>query len=463
MELGKAPAVSPGELRSSIEASAPATPVKLSTGDVIIHIPVAARGEPFGTVILWGISEQYVVDEQILRTIGSEFGVAYENQQRYLEVKDLADRDPVTGLFNHRYFHKEVNACLEEHRAASKPFGVVIMDIDDFKLFNDTYGHPKGDAVLKLLAKQLLEAGKKQNIVAARFGGDEFAVLLPECDRKATVEFMRQFKEWIRTQSYQESGGELIPIRVSLGYAIYPDDGARAYEIVAVADSALYDSKRAGAFAPLGDRTVIDIIDNKGGSFKMLQGLITAVDNKDQYTKAHCDLVAEFAVTIAAGLGLSAEVQRSLAVAGALHDVGKICIPDRVLRKPGPLTDEEYETVKMHVPMASSLIQNVPRRRDILDAVMNHHEQYDGSGYPRGLRGTEIPFVGRIISIADAFSAMTLDRPYRKAMPLELAIRELTTHAGQQFDPEIVEVFIKELQRQPQPVGARETGPNVHV
>ncbi len=150
-------------------------------------------------------------------------------------------------------------------------------------------------------------------------------------------------------------------------------------------------------------------------------------------------------------MDLSSQVQRSLAIAGALHDVGKLCVPDRILRKPGPLSAEEYEIIKRHVPMAEMLIQNVPWRKDVLDAVVHHHERVDGKGYIRGLKGDEIPLLGRITAVADAFSAMTLDRPYRKAFPLDQAMTELRKHRGTQFDGDVVDVFLRQMEQRLRP------------
>ena len=174
----------------------------------------------------------------------------------------------------------------------------------------------------------------------------------------------------------------------------------------------------------------------------MLDSLVQAIDAKDRYTKRHSDVVAEYGMKLAARLDLSEEARRALRIAGLLHDIGKLAVPDEVLKKPGSLTHEEYEIVKRHVVIGEVLIREVPQLNDVIQAVSCHHERYDGSGYPRGLQGTQIPLLGRVIAVADAYSAMVLDRPYRKALALDEIVRELQAGAGTQFDPEIVPVFI---------------------
>ena len=175
---------------------------------------------------------------------------------------------------------------------------------------------------------------------------------------------------------------------------------------------------------------------------------MAAVDNKDSYTHRHSDEVTEYALAIAAALGLSDETQRIVRVAGLLHDVGKIGVPGSILRKPGRLTSDEYEIMKQHTLLGELIIQEVPNLKEIRAVVGSHHERWDGSGYPRGLAGEAIPLLGRIMSVADAYSAMISDRPYRSSLTTDVAIAELRAGAGTQFDPTLVELFVEAVSRQ---------------
>ncbi|MDP9235886.1 MAG: diguanylate cyclase [Chloroflexota bacterium] len=412
-----------------------------------IWVPLTARGQTRGLIAMNAADLGRAIDTETLTTIGSEIGVCFENQRRFEEARELADHDSVTGLYNPRYFHTQIEEFIQGAESTNGNLGLIVLDIDDFKLFNDTFGHAAGDHVLQTVAAGLRGLEPPDGF-SARLGGDEFAVVLPHLNRGETIEFAQGVQRWCNEQAYVSEGGERVPIRLTFGFSNYPEQGTRRFEIVAAADATLYEAKHSGGglSATIGGRRVTDAA-RASGTFGFLEALVTSVDNKDKYTKRHCDLVSEYAQMIGEGLGLSEESQRSLVIAGALHDVGKICVPDRILRKPTKLTKEEYEIMKMHVPLAANLIQQVPRRRDVLDAVLHHHERFDGTGYVKGLKGDRIPLLGRIMAVADAFSAMTLDRHYRKALPLDLAIAELRAGAGTQFDPQLVDVFIAQMER----------------
>jgi HD-GYP domain-containing protein (c-di-GMP phosphodiesterase class II) len=230
---------------------------------------------------------------------------------------------------------------------------------------------------------------------------------------------------------------------MSFGIAVYPSNGKLSQDLMAFADANLYQSKRHG-----GDTITLDDSSSeerplKSGAFGVLDGLITAVDNKDHYTRKHSEDVTTYALALAESLGLSEETLRTVLIAGLLHDVGKIGIPDRILRKPGRLDEDEFAVVKQHAQLGEMIIQDVPNISDVLIAVGAHHERFDGGGYPRGLREDQIPLLGRILAVADTFSAMTTDRPYRKAMSPDEAVVELRRVAGSQLDPGLVELFLR--------------------
>jgi putative nucleotidyltransferase with HDIG domain len=185
----------------------------------------------------------------------------------------------------------------------------------------------------------------------------------------------------------------------------------------------------------------------ENGSFGFLDALITAVDNKDRYTRKHSEEVTEYSLLIAQELQVSDETMRTIRIAGLLHDVGKIGVPDEILRKPGRLTPEEEEVMRQHPLIGALIVGAVPGMERVLDGVRCHHERYDGKGYPDGLQGEEIPLLGRLMAIADTYSAMTTDRPYRKALPIEVALEEIRKNSGTQFDPLMVEAFLRAMSR----------------
>jgi putative nucleotidyltransferase with HDIG domain len=178
------------------------------------------------------------------------------------------------------------------------------------------------------------------------------------------------------------------------------------------------------------------------GSFDVLDAMVTAVDNKDRYTRHHSEDVTEYALWIAEELGYSEGTQRVIRIGGLLHDVGKIGVPEDILRKPGKLSDEEYETMKRHTQLGTLIVGGVAGMESIIDIVRSHHERWDGKGYPDGLAGEDIPLLGRLLAVADAFSAMTTDRPYRRGLPWEVALSEIRKNIGTQFDPEMAKAFL---------------------
>ena len=212
----------------------------------------------------------------------------------------------------------------------------------------------------------------------------------------------------------------------------------------------MYSSKQAGGNAATSAHaTDSGFLADQNSTFSVLEGLANAVDAKDHYTRIHSEQVAHHALRLAESLGLTAEQKRMLRVASLLHDVGKIGIPDRILRKPGALNQEGRGVISQHPLLGEMIIREVPHLSDMIDAVRHHHERYDGKGYPRGLQGEKIPFLSRLIAVADAYSAMTLDRPYRSALSREEAIAELRRCAGTQLDPDLVSAFIEGLGADP--------------
>jgi diguanylate cyclase (GGDEF)-like protein/putative nucleotidyltransferase with HDIG domain len=373
-----------------------------------------------------------------------------ELESRYRELVDArhqAATDGLTGIYNHRTLQDALTREVERSVRYGHPLALLMMDVDGFKLFNDTYGHQAGDGVLRQVAGVLTKMMRTGDFIG-RYGGDEFMAILPHTDRDGATSMAKRTLEAFSLEKLHTDTGDDLPLVVSIGVAVCPDDSQHKQELLACADASLYEAKQAsGSSLRVARQEPDEMVAYQDTPLKVLDSLVRGIDSKDSYTRQHSQQDADLAAELGDALGLSQEPLRALRVAGLLHDVGKIGVPDDILKKPGPLTDEERRTMQEHVVLGKLIIQGVPNLQDVVEAVYTHHERWDGTGYPQGLKGEEIPLLGRVLAVADAYSAMILDRPYRKALSHEQAVEELRRGAGTQLDPELVEQLIDLLER----------------
>lgn len=412
-----------------------------------VTAPIVCKGNALGwvSVIRWGMPFDKT-DVRMLEGIGTEVGTALENARLFEMAKQMADIDPVTGLLNHRATQERFEFVFKVAEDTYEPMCLLMIDLDNFKYFNDTYGHLAGDHILKAVSKILRDLARPHDIVG-RYGGDEFVMLLPNTHPSEAEEISHRIRLAVAEGGYPEPGTDrVIPFGVSIGYAGFPEHAKTRHELLYQADHGMYRSKKANA-GGANRPSVRKPTQQTGDSFDLLDSMVNAVDNKDYYTRAHSEEVAEYAAWIVQELKLSDGAQKIVRTAALLHDVGKIGIPDEILRKPGHLSDEEFEVMRQHPVVGAMIVASMPGMTDILPGVRFHHERWDGKGYPEGLKGDDIPLLGRILAVPDAFSAMTTDRPYRKGMNWHVAIDKIRGGIGTQFDPSIAAAFLRAIEK----------------
>jgi diguanylate cyclase (GGDEF)-like protein/putative nucleotidyltransferase with HDIG domain len=378
------------------------------------------------------------IDElRALRAFANHAVGAIEAARQVEQLRDLAELDPLTGLRNRRGFEHG----LESRRG---PFALVICDLDHFKRVNDTLGHPAGDDVLRRFA-DLLRACTRENDAAVRLGGEEFALVLAGVGERDALTVAERLRREVAAEFHDFP----VPISVSVGIADSgPADGPEA--LVRAANRALFAAKRLGR-----DRCVVhhaetlamlDALadDRAGEQLEAAMLLAETLDLRDVATARHSETVGRYAERIADELGLPADQVERVRVAGVLHDIGKLGISDAVLLKPGGLELSEWEEIRRHPEMGARILEHA-NLRDVATWVLAHHERIDGAGYPHGLAGESIPLEGRILAVADAYEAMTADRPYRGALTEADARAELERGSGTQFDADVVEAFLRVL------------------
>ncbi|MDX6506969.1 MAG: hypothetical protein QOG06_1613 [Gaiellaceae bacterium] len=366
---------------------------------------------------------------------------------RALRAMRLALTDPLTDLGNHRHFHERLERELRHAHERGLPLTICLVDVDDFKRINDRFGHPAGDRVLSRLAARLRQTGE-----AFRLGGDEFALLLPGYDESAAFTAAASVVERIAALDLDQIGS----VTVSVGVATSPAHATERDELIRLGDSALYWAKEYGknrvrAYRP----DVIELAElkrlasgpDRAARFRAAASLARAVDARDVYTGSHSQRVADLAARTARRLGLPEEEVELTRLAASLHDLGKLAIPEEILRKPGPLTEPERMVLERHPQIGFRMLESLGVD-PVADWVLHHHERWDGSGYPDGLPGERIPLGARIIFVADAYDAMTSERVYRSRVAPDHAVEELKRCAGTQFDPGIVDALAAELEEE---------------
>lgn len=378
--------------------------------------------------------------------IGVYAGVCLKNIRTYQEVYQISIHDELTGLYNRGYFKK----FLAENWKEEQKIALVYLDLDDFKLFNELYGEECGDRILKWCG-HIIEntVGCQGNTF--RFGSNEYVVLINSDEKKKVAQIAGKIqKNFLNTD--EEKPDVLQPITASIGIAFYPDTASGADELLSQAERANFYAKRDGknCIKIYGAHTEDELEDQQVQKHyeqiaPTIYALTAAIDAKDSYTFEHSCHVSDYAVLLAKKIGLEPNDIEIAKEAGLLHDIGKIGIPESILKKQGRLNDEEYEIMKTHVTNSIEMIHFLPNMNYVIPAVLSHHERYDGKGYPRGLKGEDIPLLGRILAVCDSFDAMTTKRTYKEAMSIDYAISELEHNKGTQFDPKLAEAFIELL------------------
>jgi diguanylate cyclase (GGDEF)-like protein len=376
----------------------------------------------------------------------------------YARVEAQATRDRLTGVPNREALLRQLTGEVERSTRHSKPLAVAFMDIDRFKAINDTHGHRIGDAVLRQLAG-LISRSVRASDTFGRYGGEEFMLILPETTPEDALGLVEELREMVMRHPLNVAADVLVDATISIGVAGGHGSELQVDRLVDAADAAMYAAKSEGRnrsclAAGVTDETAVrraaltperrDTATAIGrwASASAAEALASVVAPQPHHHGRPSDMVASLSVGLGLHMGLSrAELDR-IRVAALLHDLGKVAVPDEILDKATTLTEAEWQVVRQHPRVGQIILEQATSMRDAVPIVLHHHERYDGTGYPHGLRGEEIPLGARIVAVAEAYHAMVDGRPHRPAMSHEQALAELRDHAATQFDPTVVEVFM---------------------
>lgn len=394
----------------------------ISNEKISLEEPLTMRWIHKNGTIVWVEQRNTAIYDENNKMIAIE-GISRDitKQKQYeAELKYMSLHDRLTGVYNRNFFEEELKRF---QGSRDYPISIISVDVDGLKLINDTLGHDTGDKILKACSKVLKEAIRNSDILA-RIGGDEFTIILPLTDARTGEKIVKRI--YTNSAKYNHHYPE-IPISLSIGVDTAIDNSKSLQDVFKKADDLMYQSKL-----------------HKGTSTKshIIDALMTTLGERDYITEGHGRRLCEFSQIIGEKKGLTTSQIDNLTLLAHVHDLGKVGIPDNILFKKGPLTEEEWEVMRKHPEKGYRIASSSPDLSGIADLILKHHERFDGSGYPLGIKGQNIPVECRILAIVDSFDAMTNDRPYSKAKSEKEALDEIRRCSGKQFDPEFVEAFI---------------------
>ena len=370
------------------------------------------------------MSPLFDVDNEIIGAVGVTRDIT-EQEMRYQDMVNISTHDYLTGLKNRRFYIERLRILdtMQEY-----PFGVMNIDVNGLKIINDAYGHSVGDEAL-IKTAEVLKANSQSEYIVSRVSGDEFTIILPNSGEIET----KALKDKL-LKAFQEVKISNLNLSVAIGYYIKEDNTKDIEEVRMLAENDMFRHK---------------ISERKSVKNKAISAILKTLTEKYEDEKVHSRIVAEVSTEIGKALNLSDDDLRDLTTAAMFHDIGKISIPDNIIRKPGKLTEREYEIMKSHTEVGYEILRAADEYSELAIYASSHHERWDGTGYPRGLKGEKIPLFSRIISLADSFEAMTADRPYREKQSVDYAVSEIIKYSGTQFDPKLARVFVEKVLKKP--------------
>lgn len=386
-------------------------------------VPLRTNTGIVGVILFYNLYTLHKISDSLLNTLRilcSQFANALDNIRMFSSLQRAAFYDSLTGLYNRTYFDKIINDFKEKEPV---PLSIIIGDLNGLKIANDVFGHSAGDDLLIEMAEIIKDTCPEEALIF-RWGGDEFFMLLPGIDEEDKAAGICQNIKG----KCSENNRTVVPLSISLGYATGMSNDGEMARLIKIADDRMYRHK---------------LLDRKNYRYLLISSLKDTLAEKSYESAEHSERMAELAIKIGEKLGLAGTELEDLKLLALLHDLGKVVISDNILNKEGPLSEEEWEEVKKHPEAGYRISQSSSELSHISNYILNHHERWDGKGYPLGNKGEEIPLLSRIIAVVDAYDVMTHKSSYKEAISHEEAIEELKRCASTQFDPGIVQVFLE--------------------